>query len=156
MDKVTFFWLIMGGVLLLGEIAVPGFILFFFGVGAFLTLGTVTLLPFLDNYFWLQLIIWVTYSTILLFFLRNRFSGTFKGRIFQTEKEDWIGREAQVIDRIDPDSPGRIKFRGTTWTAHANRTIEAGKTVKIVEKSQSESLGFIVREVKILPERSTK
>ncbi|MDC7219145.1 MAG: NfeD family protein [Spirochaetales bacterium] len=146
MDKVTFFWLIMGALLLLAEIAVPGFILFFFGVGALLTLATVKLLPFLNDIFWVQLIIWVTYSAVLLFFLRNRFSGTFKGRMFQTEKDDWLGQEAEVIDPITPEEPGRIKFRGTTWTAHADSAIEKGETVIIKEKSDTESLGFVVKK----------
>ena len=147
MDKITFFWLITGALLLLAEIAVPGFILFFFGVGALLILVTVLVLPPLQDIFWLQLIIWVCYSAVLLFFLRNRFSGTFKGRIFQTEKESWIGQEALVIDRIKPDAPGRIKFRGTTWTAHSERVIGKGKTVRITGKSDTESLGFIVEEI---------
>ena len=147
MDRVTFFWLILGALLLLAEIAVPGFILFFFGIGAFLILITVKILPFLQNLFWLQLLIWAAYSVILLFLLRNRFSGTFKGRLFQTEKESWIGTEAQVIDTIKPESPGRIKFRGTSWTAHSDKTIKKGKTVRIVEKSDTESLGFVVIEV---------
>ncbi len=153
MDKITFFWLITGALLLLAEIAVPGFILFFFGVGALLILVTVLVLPPLQDIFWLQLIIWVCYSAVLLFFLRNRFSGTFKGRIFQTEKESWIGQEALVIDRIKPDAPGRIKFRGTSWTAHSGRVIGKGKTVKITGKSDTESLGFIVEEIEdSLPE----
>jgi inner membrane protein len=147
MDQTTLFWLIMGVVLLLGEIAVPGFILFFFGIGSLLTLGTVKLLPFLENFFWMQLIIWVIYSAILLFFLRNKFSGTFKGRIFQSEKEDWIGQEAQVIVRITPEETGRIKFRGTTWTAHGDKVIDKDRMVRIVKKSETESLGFFVEEI---------
>ncbi len=147
MDRITIFWLVMGALLLLAEVAVPGFILFFFGAGAFLILITVKLLPFLNRYFWLQLIIWMAYSTVLIFFLRNRFSGTFKGRIFQPEKENWIGQEALVIDGIKPDAPGRIKFRGTTWTAHAERPVKKGRTVKITGKSDTESLGFVVEEI---------
>ena len=146
MDKFTFFWLITGAVLLLAEIAVPGFILFFFGVGALLILITVKIISPLTEIFWLQLLIWIAYSVVLLFFLRNRFSGTFKGRIFQTEKESWIGQEALVIDRIKPEAPGRIKFRGTTWTAHSEASIGKGKTVRITGKSDTESLGFVVEE----------
>jgi len=147
MDRITIFWLIMGALLLLAEVAVPGFILFFFGVGAFLVLLTAKILPFLGDVFWLQLIVWMIYSTLLLFFLRNRFSGTFKGRIFQTEKESWIGQEALVMDTVKPETPGRIKFRGTTWTAHSGKTIKKGKTVIIKGKSDTESLGFIVEEI---------
>jgi membrane protein implicated in regulation of membrane protease activity len=88
MDKLTIFWLLLGVLLLLAEIGVPGFFLFFFGVGALLTLGTVKIIPGLENFFWLQLLIWTAYSTLLIFFLRNKFAGTFKGRVFRTEKDD--------------------------------------------------------------------
>lgn len=148
MDKITLFWLLTGVILLLAEIGVPGFILFFFGVGAFLTLGTAKVIPGLEELFWLQLILWVAYSAVLLFFLRNKFAGTFKGRVFRTEKEDWIGREAEVIEIIKPGKAGRIKFRGTTWNAHGETRIGKGKRVKIVGKSETESLGFLVEELK--------
>lgn len=148
MDSVTLFWLLMGVVLLVAEIAVPGFVLFFFSVGAFLTLGIIKLIPPLSGVLWLQLIIWVCLSSMLFFFLRKKFSGTFKGRMFKTEKEDWIGREAEVISLIKKDEPGRIKFRGTTWNAHSSDLIKKGKTVKIIGKSGTESFGFTVEEVK--------
>ena len=147
MDKVTIFWLLMGALLLLAEVAVPGFILFFFGVGAFLILVTVKLFPSLSDVFWLQLIFWVIYSAVLLFFLRNKFSGTFKGRIFNTEKDDWIGREAEVISMIKPNEEGRIKFRGTTWNAYAESIIDKGKKVRIISKNETESFGFNVKEI---------
>ena len=146
MDRITIFWLLTGVILLLAEIGVPGFILFFFGSGALLTLATVKIVPGLENIFWLQLIIWIIYSTVLIFFLRNKFSNTFKGRVFKTEKEDWIGQEAEVISLIKPNEAGRIKFRGTTWNAHAESKISKGKTVRIMKKSETESLGFFVEE----------
>ncbi len=39
-----------------------------------------------------------------------------------------------VIERVLPDLPGRIRFRGTTWRAESlGETFEPGETVMILE-----------------------
>lgn len=148
MDKYQIFWLICGLLLLLAEVLVPGFILFFFGVAALIVLLFITLLPPFAGMFWLQLLLWIILSVVLVFFFRKKFSGTFQGRMFRSELEDFVGHEAEVLDEISPENPGRIKYRGTTWRAVSEKEIiPQGGTVLLVRKSDDESMTFIVKKI---------
>lgn len=148
MDKYQIFWLICGLLLLLAEVLVPGFILFFFGVAALIVLLLVSILPPFAEMFWLQLITWITLSVVLVFFLRKKFSGTFQGRMFRSELEDFVGHEAEVLEDIGPDKPGRVKYRGTTWSALSEKEmIPKGGKALLQRKSDDESMTFIVKKI---------
>ncbi|BCL63027.1 hypothetical protein DGMP_37200 [Desulfomarina profundi] len=62
------FWLIMGVMLLFLEMALPGFVLFFFGLGALITSLVTYLFPI--NISW-QLALFIAASLASLFSLRN-------------------------------------------------------------------------------------
>jgi len=148
MDKYQIFWLICGLLLLLGEVLVPGFILFFFGVAALIVLLLISIVPPLAGMFWLQLILWIVLSVVLVFFLRKKFSGTFQGRMFRSELEDFVGHEAEVLEDISPDKAGRIKYRGTTWSALSEKEhIPKGEMALLQRKSDDESMTFIVKKI---------
>jgi len=147
MDKYKLFWLICGLLLLLAEVLVPGFILFFFGVAALVVLLLLILIPGLTQVFWLQLLLWISLSVVLVYFLRSRFAGTFQGRMFRSELDDFVGKTAEVLADISPTEPGRIKYRGTTWKAISEEEeIPEGATVLLLRKSEEESMTFIVKK----------
>ena len=47
------------------------------------------------------------------------------------------GETATVIDRITPDTPGYVRFKGEYWQAQANTTIEANTKVQIIKKEET-------------------
>jgi len=53
-------------------------------------------------------------------------------------------RKAIVIDAINPDCPGRVRFQGTDWPAESEQgiSLSPGKTVYVVDR---DGLTLIVR-----------
>jgi membrane-bound serine protease (ClpP class) len=49
----------------------------------------------------------------------------------------FIGEEAKTIDRITPDKPGYVRFKGEYWQATSDMTIETNSKVIIVGKDES-------------------
>ena len=130
------FWLIIGVMLLFLELAVPGFVLFFFGVGALLTsLGAYL---FHLNLSW-QLVLFIVASLASLFSLRNIIQKRFLQPSPEGE-EDWDaqlvtpGDRGVVSSRIEPPAAGRIKYSGTFWKATADERIDEGEIISVVSQ----------------------
>jgi inner membrane protein len=130
-------WLIVGLVFLFLEFVVPGVVLVFFGLGAFLTAALVWL-GVLDAVTG-QLLCFAGVSLILLFSLRRYVSRYFRGKVAGLSEYDdakeFKGRLAKVSRAIRPNSAdGRILFDGSEWKAVAAKEIAEGATVKITGK----------------------
>jgi len=143
MGIASIIWFILGTLLFLLEIAAPGLIVIFFGLGAIAT-GLVTLLfGFISSQPIFQVLIWVATSAATLGFFRKWLAPIVQKRLHGKEvQQDAIGEHVLVVEDISPHRPGRIKYQGTTWTALSySETIPAGETVQILDK---ENLTFIV------------
>lgn len=148
MDKYQIFWLICGLLLLLAEVLVPGFILFFFGVAALIIMALLFVIPPFSEVFWLQLLLWMCLSIVLVFFLRNKFGNVFQGRVFTSEMEDYVGHEAEVLADITETEAGRVKYRGTSWKALSLKgEIKTGEKVMLKDKLENESMTFLVEKL---------
>lgn len=140
----AFWWTIIGIALMISEFAVPGLILFFFGLGALITALTVWLLPL--SLTW-QLVLFVIASLISLFGLRRLMKSVFTGRATAVTKEalseGLVDAEGTVTDSISPGTPGKILLNGTSWKAESADVLEAGETVVVVGQR---SLTLIVKK----------
>lgn len=139
------FWFILGLVFLLLELAIPGFVIFFFGVGAWIT-SLVCLLanPGLD----LQIIIFSLTSILSLILLRKMLTKRFfkeNSGSPDTLEDEFLGKEAIALESIAAGKKGKVEFKGATWNATAKDDIESGQTVEITEK---ESIRLIVKPKK--------
>ena len=139
-------WLILGTILLILEIFVPGLILFFFGIGACLTGVLCFIMPLSIN---TQLVIFLISSLLLLFLLRNYFINLFKGFSKETEDEskntdNVIGKKVKVIKEINKDNPGLVEMNGVNWNAESEQTLEQGQWCVIVKR---ENLTLYVKEI---------
>jgi membrane protein implicated in regulation of membrane protease activity len=142
------FWLIIGLALMLLEMAAPGFILFFFGIGGLVT-SLVALIGLEDIA--LQMVIFIVTSLVTLILFRKKWKNVFKGgyKLAKTtgdeQFDDYIGKRAIVKKDINPEGiGGKIEFHGTLWNAIADTFIAEGKTVEIISR---ENLVYKVREV---------
>lgn len=126
-------WLIAGVMLILAEFVVPGVFICFFGVGAILTGIASWLIP--EMSFTIELLIFSVLSVVFLFtcrrFLPKSFRGTVKFDRSDIENDDVVGAEAVVTEAITPEAPGKVEFRGTQWTARADRALAVGERAKI-------------------------
>jgi membrane protein implicated in regulation of membrane protease activity len=135
-------WFALGIALLLVEIASPGLIVGFFGLGALLVALLCLVVEVPLN---LQLCIFVILSVASLLGFRRKFKTLLsqEGRVADdTISEEFIGRRALVTREIQSDRTGKVEFRGTYWEAEAADEISVGSTVEIVGK---ENLTLTVR-----------
>ncbi len=127
-------WLIIGVILFFLEMAVPGFVLFFFGLAAWITALGCYLFPWSLN---TQLGVFLISSLICLFGLRGIVKKTFIGNR-EEESQDSImahgGEKCEVTTAIRPPAEGQVKFSGTFWRAEAEEAIAEGEIVTIVSQ----------------------
>lgn len=138
-----FVWALVGVSCIGLEMLLPGFVIFFFGMGALAT-ALCSLMPPVAGALWLQIILFVFFSILSLVLLRRRFTRIFEGTVFNPSRvsgeEEGTGEMAEVVELIGPAREGRIRFRGTTWKARcatgefAPGEFAPGSMVKIVER----------------------
>ena len=129
-------WIVAGLLLILSEFIVPGFLIFFFGVGALLT-GCL-MLCFGGMPVYAQLLNFAITSVVLLFVLRYFFPNVFGGKERKSElpsdDEECTGKMVKVLEAIEPEIGGKVSFQGTEWHAVSEKRHEAGEFVRIVRR----------------------
>ena len=124
-------WFIIGLAFFLLEFAIPGFILFFFGCGAWLV---AILCLFLDIPINMQLLLFLGVSVVTAALFRNwvkKKLGMYKAPDEMLEDE-FIGRTALAETAISPGASGKVEFRGTSWDASSDEEIRPGERVTII------------------------
>ena len=145
LSKPELFWFILGFILFLAELVLPGFFIFFFGLGAWVT-ALVCLIgnPGVN----LQIIIFAFISILSLVTLRKIIQKRFfynKGNESEEIEDEFTGKEALVLSDIGPNITGKVEFKGTTWKAESNSELKEGQSVIIIEK---ENFKLIVKPKK--------
>lgn len=134
------YWLIIGVMLFFLEMAVPGFILFFFGFGAFVTALVAWLTPI--DIAW-QLALFIVASLLALWSLRDIIQKKFLAVEAEEEEEDEededlivpiAGEKGVVSMTIAPPAEGQVKYSGTFWRATADEEIEEGEIIAVVRR----------------------
>lgn len=128
-------WLIAGIVLMLAELIIPGFVIFFFGAGAILTAGLTWLVP--ECAIAWQVVCFALASVLMVILSRACFPETFAGSERHpqgdVDGDGLVGSVGKVTEAIKPPSPGRVIVQGTTWTAVSDRPIPVGEVVTVVK-----------------------
>lgn len=133
------YWFLLGMLLVLSELALPGFVVIFFGAGAWIT-ALCAWIGIADE-FNTQLVIFLLSSVLSLILFRKQsrgyFRGTVSGKLGDVSQLDGIrGERVLVIEDILPGKlPGKIEFHGTVWNAEAEQEIKKGTTVEILERN---------------------
>lgn len=145
-------WLIWFGVgvaLAFFELLLPGFIVFFFGIGCWVT-ALVLLLGADLSVTW-QLALFLSSSLLALILLRKGMMRIFKGTLADKPEQEFadfpLGQRVKVVRTIQPPDSGRIQHRGTEWDAVAEDTLVAGETVEIVRFADTSRKCFFVRKI---------
>lgn len=139
-------WFIIGFVFLLLEFGVPGLILFFFAVGAWIVAAICLLYtPTINT----QLIIFLASSLITIFLFRKWVKNLLYSRKHATEviEDDFIGKTAKAQTAISSGKNGKVDFNGTSWDASSADTIAPDEKVIIIG---NESILLIVKSKQTL------
>lgn len=133
-SKPELVWFLIGFVLFLLELVLPGFVIFFFGVGAWITaLLCLVANPGIN----LQAIVFALTSVLALVALRRMLQRKFmssKDSLSESVEDEFTGGEALVVSEISPGKKGKVDYKGTTWKAESDSEISEGKVVVIKGK----------------------
>lgn len=141
--NISLLWFVFGFAFFLLEFLVPGFILFFFGVAAWVV-AILTL--FFEISIDLQLIIFLGTAllTVVLFrkWAKDKIGMYREGpRVLEDE---FIGKIAIVETTITPERNGKVDFKGTSWDAASTELIQPGQNVQIID---TKSIVLIVKQI---------
>ncbi|MBF2761487.1 MAG: NfeD family protein [Ectothiorhodospiraceae bacterium AqS1] len=144
-QQISLAWFLLGALLLFSEFLLPGFIVIFFGVAAWLVALAVWAF---DISFNTQILIFIVASIVSILTLRRYFKRTFKGETVGMDSQDRrIGQHAEVVEAIPVNGAGRIRGLGSTWPAVADQPIAVGTPVVVVSVDESSATIIKVREI---------
>ena len=126
-------WLVIAGVLFVGEILTAGFLLLWFAIAAVVAM----LVSFLTTNLFIQILVFVVISILLLIFTRPLLSKYTKSDNTVTNSNAIIGKTALVTEEISLlNSTGQINVDGEIWSAtceDSSSVIPMGTKVKVLE-----------------------
>ncbi len=127
------FWLIAAGVFFIAEMATVGFLVFWFGIGA---LVTMFFSLFIDNIY-IQACIFLFTSTLLVFLTKplvNRFIN--KKQSVPTNAYSIIGKNGLVMQEINSvKGTGQVKIGTEVWSAKSDngQSIPKDSTIEVLK-----------------------
>ncbi|MEI6050593.1 MAG: NfeD family protein [Bacteroidota bacterium] len=134
LSRPELFWFLIGLVLFLLELVIPGFFIFFFGLGAWITALVCLIGEPGTN---LQIIIFAITSVLSLIALRRIIQKKFfysKGNHSEDIEDEFTGKEALAKIDFGGIKNGKVEFKGTSWSAESKSEIKEGQRVIIIEK----------------------
>ena len=137
MFNPTTVWFVLGLILALSEFAVPGVILIFFGIGAWIVAASTYL--GLTGSFESQVLLFSSSSIVILIFLRKWIKGKYYGHVSDVQDlsqnmDEFTGKSVVVIKDVIPGKPGgTVEFKGSTWSAVSDEYIRNGEFAIIRE-----------------------
>ena len=132
-------WLVFGMVLIMAEIFIPSFTVFWFGLGGLVVAGLLLILP--DMRFTWQLLVWALASCLFTFlwfkFIRPMMTDRTRAGI---AREAAIGETGQVIRAPAPGRRGVVRFAtpllgSEEWPFICNSVVAIGDRVMITDIS---------------------
>lgn len=127
-------WLVIAGVCFIIEMMTVGFLMFWFGIGALITMIVSLIFP---SNLWLQAAVFVVSSTSLIFLTKPLVQKLTKSdKKVNTNAFSIIGKTGLVTQDINPThGVGQIKIAGETWSAKTSdgSTIEKGTQIEVVQ-----------------------
>lgn len=142
MTTAAWIWLYVGAFLMFAEILSPGFVIFFFGLGAATVAGFKWLMPSLSLS--AQVALFSVFSLFYLVVLRRYMKRLFMGNTAQAFENEYVGRLGKVVEAIRPGVPGRILLGDAEWSAEAATDVPVGTEVKVVSQK---NLTFTVVQI---------
>lgn len=141
--NMIYIWLALVVVFAIFEAATVGLTSIWFAAGALVAM----LASALGAELWLQIVVFLAISAVLLVFVRQISQKLITPKIEATNADALIGKIAIVTEEVDNDAgKGEVKVEGKAWTARSEtgRNVAIGAKVEIVK---IEGVKLIVKEV---------
>ena len=127
-----YIWLIIAGLFIIIETFTSGFLIFWFGIGA---LVSMIISIFIEDIF-IQTIIFIISSVILIFATKPFVKKFTNSKTISTNINSLIGKTGIVLKEIDNlASIGQVKVNGELWSAKSidNQIISENTKVEIIK-----------------------
>lgn len=125
-------WFLAGIAVMLAELAVPGFVIIFFGLGCW---GAAAVAVFAPDAYSAQVVVFLIASVASLMTLRKVAMRIFVGRSEGPDTEDLgnvaVGARITLDQDLEAGRVGRVHYRGTMWDAVSEDRIPAGSDAEI-------------------------
>ena len=129
-------WMYAGMLLMLLELAAPGFVVFFFGLAAIsVGLGRFAIGDaFTVNW---QLAAFSALSVLYLVLLRKWLKSVFAGDKTGSAglADEYVGRCGKVVEAIGGSAPGRVLIGDAEWEAVSESPIAAGADIRVTARN---------------------
>ncbi|MFT6851014.1 MAG: hypothetical protein ACJATA_001832 [Sphingobacteriales bacterium] len=126
-------WFLLGLLFFALEFAVPGLILLFFGIGAWVTCIVCLALPIeTSTQLWIFILTSVVTLAALRKYLLNRSKN--KKNHLADDNYEFINQSAIAETHIIPGKTGLVQFKGASWQAIASDEVTQGDKVIITGK----------------------
>lgn len=141
-------WFVVGIAVMLAELAVPGFVIIFFGLGCWGAAVAAVIAPDAHS---AQLAVFLIVSLASLVTLRKVAMRIFVGRSEGRGSEDTgnvpMGARITLDRELKPGLTGRVRFRGTMWDAVSEDRLPAGSEAEIIGMDKSKGSCLKLRGV---------
>ena len=130
MDVYAIFWLVLTVIFLIVEASTVGIVSAWFAAGALCAMGA----ALLEWKLWIQVVVFVVVSVILLLSLRPILRKYFTPKLTRTNVDAVIGTRGLIIEAVDNlEGTGRIKLGGMEWSARSTngQKIPVGTLAKV-------------------------
>jgi inner membrane protein len=127
-------WFLAGILLFIIELVLPGFIIFFFALGAW---SVALVLYWVDLSASAQIAFFLGSSLVSLFVLRRYLRNVFHGKSrLEDDSANVVPGVATgvVIEAIHPPGEGRVRYGGSFWRATADEPVEKNTVVRILKQ----------------------
>lgn len=129
------YWLVAGVLLMLLELAIPSFFVFWFGLGALLV--ALLMLVVADLSLTLQLLVWGISSIAMVALWFRVFRRDQHKTLVGTADGAVLGEIGLLVGAVEPFQRGRVRFQrpilGTDeWPCVAETAIPAGERVRVI------------------------
>lgn len=146
-DIITLAWLIVGLLLIGGEVFIPGLVAVFLGMGALLVAG-LRYIGLIDGMV-ASLFVWMGASVGFTYTLRNTLRKFLPAETERGQIDEGIAALGEIVEVLtdvnEQDASGRIRYQGTTWPATStDQVIPKGARARLVAR---DNLAWIVEPV---------
>ncbi|MFH1217962.1 MAG: NfeD family protein [Pseudomonadota bacterium] len=144
-------WFLAGIAIILAELAIPGFVIVFFGLGC---LGAALVAAIAPDAYSSQLFAFLIVSLTSLVTLRKMAMRIFVGHSEGSTNDDTgnvaVGSRIKIDQDMEPGREARVHYRGTMWTAVSEENIPAGSEAEIIGVDKSNRSCLRLKGVKLL------
>ena len=129
------FWVVLGTVLLIAEVFVSGFFLFFFALAAFCVTGAVV---FLHPPLWVNVLLFAAFALTGVVFARPKVVFGFREPKDAAEKVNpdpvRVGDTGITLSHYNPGEVGRqAKINGLFWEIRSDQPLQKGQAVRVTK-----------------------